>query len=370
VGQFKRAPEENDHVARLESVRTTLGARTKGVHMEMTSTKAELVHIRDFPESVTATIPRADFEAALGLGEPAELFLEVKGLEGDAKGESRDVSVTWTKEDLEQLLAETTGPAITLAFDQDELQSILAEPEVDAHGFREKALILTVAAAAAAGSGASVAAAATHDEAGLSTRGITPSYVAVHDEAGLTARGIEATPLVASHDEAGLAARGIQTSATHDEATLAARGIDAGSLAATHDEATLAARGIDAGSLPAQHDEASLAARGIQTSAAHDEATLAARGIEPGSVPATNDEATLAARGIAPGHLAASHDEATLTARGITPADTGDDGGITIDVPTIDATTATAVGAGVAGLGLLITAAGFAARRQRTAHPA
>jgi hypothetical protein len=328
--------------------------------MEMTSTKAELVHIRDFPESVTATIPRADFEAALGQ-EDAELFLEVRGLEGDAKGETRDVSVTWTKEDLEQLLAETTGPAITLAFDQDELQSILAEPEVDAHGFREKALILTVAAAAAA---------ATHDEAGLSTRGITPSYVAVHDEAGLTARGIEATPLVASHDEAGLAARGIQTSATHDEATLAARGIDAGSLAATHDEATLAARGIEAGSLPATHDEASLAARGIQTSAAHDEATLAARGIEPGSVPATIDEATLAARGIDPGHLAASHDEATLTARGITPADTGDDGGITIDVPTIDATTAAAVGAGVAGLGLLITAAGFAARRQRTAHPA
>ena len=47
--------------------------------MEMTSTKAELVHIRDFPESVTATIPRADFEAALGFEEPAELFLEVKG---------------------------------------------------------------------------------------------------------------------------------------------------------------------------------------------------------------------------------------------------------------------------------------------------
>jgi hypothetical protein len=322
--------------------------------MEMTSTKAELVHIRDFPESVTATIPRADFEAALGLEEPAELFLEVRGLEGDVKGESRDVSVTWTKEDLEQLLAETTGPAITLAFDQDELQSILAEPEVDAHGFREKALILTVAAAAAAGSGASVAAAATHDEAGLTARGITPSYLAVHDEAGLTARGIEATPLVASHDEAGLTARGIQTAAANDEATLAARGIDAGSLPATNDEATLAARGIDAGSLPAPHDEASLAARGI----------------DAGSLPAAHDEASLAARGIDAGHLAASHDEASLTARGITPADTGGDGGLAIDVPTIDATTAAAVGAGVAGLGLLITAAGFAARRQRTAHPA
>ena len=355
--------------------------------MEMTSTKAELVHIRDFPESVTATIPREEFEAALGFEEPAELFLEVKGLEGDAK----DVSVTWSKEDLEQLLAETTGPAITLAFDQDELQSILADPEVDAHGLREKALILTVAAAAAAGGGASVASAA-HNEAGPAT-GITPSYVAMHDEAGLTARGIAATPLVASHDEAGLAARGIQTSASHDEATLAARGIDAGSLAASHDEATLAARGIDAGSLAATHDEATLAARGIDAGtlaashdeatlaarghragslpASHDEATLAARGIDAGSLPATNDEATLAARGIAPGHLAASHDEATLTSRGITPADTGGDGRFAIDTPTIDASTAADVGAGVAGLALLIAAAGFATRRQRTtAHPA
>jgi hypothetical protein len=357
--------------------------------MEMTSTKAELVHIRDFPESVTATIPRADFEAALGFEEPAELFLEVRGLEGDAKGESRDVSVTWSKEELEQLLAETTGPAITLAFDQNELQSILLEPEVDAHGFREKALILTVAAAAAAGSGASVAAAA-HNEAGPAT-GITPSYVAVHDEAGLTARGIAATPLVASHDEAGLAARGIETSVANDEATLAARGIDAGTLAASHDEATLAARGIEGGTLAASHDEATLAARGIDATtaashdeatlaargidagtlaASHDEATLASRGIDAGSLPATPDEATLAARGIAPGHLAASHDEATLTARGITPVAATDDGGIAIDAPTIDASTAAAVGAGIAGLGLLITAAGFAARRQKTAHPA
>ena len=335
--------------------------------MAMASTSAALVHIRDFPDSVTATIPREDFEAALELEEPAELFLEVRGLKGDIEGENRDVSVTWSREDLEQLLTETSGDPITLAFDPAELQSILLEPEVDAHGFREKALILTVAAAAAAGSGASVASAATHDEAGLTARGITPSYVAVHDEAGLTARGIEATPLVAGHDEAGLTARGIAPAAAHDEATLTARGIEPGAVSATHDEATLAARGIEPGTLPASHDEATLAARGIAPVALHDEATLAARGIEPG--PAAHDEATLAARGIAPGELPAVHDEATLTARGITPAAT-DDGGFAIDAPSIDAGTTGAVVGGLAGLGLLITAAGFAARRQRDAHPA
>jgi hypothetical protein len=68
------------------------------------------------------------------------------------------------------------------------------------HGFRDKALVLTIAAAAAAG-GASSVAAATHDEAGLTARGITPSYVAVHDEAILAARGIESV-VASAHDEA------------------------------------------------------------------------------------------------------------------------------------------------------------------------
>ena len=117
----------------------------------------------------------------------------------------------------------------------------------------------------------------------------------------------------------------------------------------------------------ASHDEATLAARGIEPTvvASHDEATLASRGIEP-TVVASHDEATLAARGIGPA-VVASHDEATLAARGIAPApvaSAGDDGGISIDVPTIDATTA-AVAGGLAGLGLLITAAGFATRRER-----
>jgi hypothetical protein len=119
-----------------------------------------------------------------------------------------------------------------------------------------------------------------------------------------------------------------------------------------HDESTLAARGIEA-TVVASHDEATLAARGIEATvvASHDEATLAVRGIEPGSLPATHDEATLAARGIVPG----------------TPTD---DGGLAIDVPILDATTVAAVGGGLAGFGLLITAAGFAVRRQKSARPA
>jgi hypothetical protein len=263
--------------------------------MEMASTKATLVDIGDFPDSVTATIPRADFESALTSEDSAELFLEVTRPEGGDKSEKRDVSVAWSRADLERLLAETTGPAIKLAFDRDELERVLVESEVDAHSLRDKAVILAVAAATAT-VGASTAAATTPDESTLGARGITPSYLAVHDEATLAARGIKPT------------------------------------AAATHDEATLAARGIEP-----------------TAAATHDEATLAARGIEPGTLPAT-------------------HDEATLAARGIEPATPADDGGWAIDVPTPDASTAAKVG-GAAGLGLLITAAGFAVRRQRDVHP-
>ena len=312
--------------------------------MEMTSTQASLVDARDFSEGVTATLPRDDFEAALSSEEPAELFLEVTRPEG----EKAELAVSWDREELERLLATTTGPTVTLTFDRDQLEHAI-DPEVEMHGFKDKALVLTVAAAAAVG-GASSAAAGTHDEAGLTSRGITPSYVAVHDEATLAERGIQ--PVAASHDEATLAARGIQPA-----------------VAASHDEATLASRGIQP-TVSASHDEATLASRGIQptVSASHDEATLASRGIEP-TVAASHDEATLAGRGIDPGYLPASHDEATLVARGIAPAPAGDDGGFAVDAPNVDAATIAAVTGGLAGLGLLITAAGFATRR-RSGHPA
>ena len=276
--------------------------------MEMTSRQAALVDIRDFSDGITATIPRAEFAAALTSEEPAELFLELTRPESDDKA---DVAVTWTRDELERLLAAATGPTVTLAFKRDELETALDESDVEMHGLREKALVLSVAAAAAVG-GASSAAAMVHDGGGSVAGGITPSYVAVHDEATLAARGIEA-PIVASHDEATLASRGIEPTVV----------------------------------------------------ASHDEATLASRGIEP-TVVASHDEASLASRGIRP-EVVGSHDEATLAARGIAPApvaSTGDDGGISIDMPAVDATTA-AVAGGLAGLGLLITAAGFATRRQR-----
>jgi hypothetical protein len=278
--------------------------------MDTTSARARLVEPLDFAAefaAITATIPRSEIEAALSSDLPAELYLDVRRPSGETDAEERTVAVAWEKADLERLLADARADAITFSFAYDDLERAFDTPDVEAHGLRERALVLTVAAAAAAGGGAATAAAATDQGIGAN---LTPAAVQVSHGEALTASQLVVAP---ANDEASLAARGIQVGAVHDEATLASRGIEA--PPAVHDEATLAARGIGA----------------PQVAAIHDEATLASRGIE------------------APAPV---------------------DGGSGFELPTIDAPTA-AVSAGIAGgIALLITAAGFSARRGRGPRPA
>jgi hypothetical protein len=278
--------------------------------MDTTSARARLVEPLDFAAefaAITATIPRSEIEAALSSDLPAELYLDVRRPSGEMDAEERTVAVAWEKADLERLLADARADAITFSFAYDDLERAFDTPDVEAHGLRERALVLTVAAAAAAGGGAATAAAATDQGVGAN---LTPAAVQV-----------------------------------------------------SHGEALTASQLV----VPPANDEASLAARGIQVGAVHDEATLASRGIE--APPAVHDEATLAARGIGAAQVAAIHDEATLASRGIdAPAPV--DGGSGFELPTIDAPTA-AVSAGIAGgIALLITAAGFSARRGRGPRPA
>ena len=69
---------------------------------------------------------------------------------------TRNVSVAWERTDLEQLLAEAQGDDIVLTFDREALAR--ATDDVEAHGLRETALVLAVAATAAAGGAAGAAA--------------------------------------------------------------------------------------------------------------------------------------------------------------------------------------------------------------------
>jgi general stress protein YciG len=117
--------------------------------------KARLVDAATFDgRAVSTTIPRSEFEEALEAGGPTELDLDLT--RGDF--EAHTVRVQWDHDDLEALLERTKGGDVTLTFDGSELEQAL-EPDVEAQGLREKALILTVAAAAVTGGVASQASA-------------------------------------------------------------------------------------------------------------------------------------------------------------------------------------------------------------------
>ena len=164
--------------------------------MDGTSTSAMLVDtppmLASQPDGLTVTVPRDEIEAALTSDPPSELALDIlRMIEGTDAPERRTVKVAWKRTDLESVLEDADAEAITFSFDAAELTRLLAEPDVEGHGIREAAVVLSIAAAAAVG-GAASASAANHEEASFTARGITPAAVAAtHDEASFTARGIE-----------------------------------------------------------------------------------------------------------------------------------------------------------------------------------
>lgn len=300
--------------------------------MEVTSTKAALVGNGDVDATsrLKVTLPRYEVEAALAETEQPELVLDVlRGVGPDRDAERHSISVAWDPGDIEKLLKETPGDAITFAFDPDEIERLI-DYDVEAHGLREKALVLSVAVGVAATS--ATGAMAGYDQIGPPDRPV-PATATAHDEQTLDQRGI-VTPAAAVNDERTLADRGIEQAA-----------------ASRPDEATLAQRGIE------------------QTAASRpDEATLAQRGIDQTAV-SRPDEATLAQRGI-PDNVVGVPDEAGLTQRGIeTPAQSPSVAVSADDGFAIDPSTGALLGL-AGGMGLLIAGAAFVARRQRAPHPA
>src|SRR5436190_21958806 len=102
---------------------------------------------------VTATLLRSDIEEAAHSGAgTAELVLDVRRGRG-ADVEAHSIAVAWSPADLERLLDDGDAQEVTIAFDRDEMAAVMdAEADVEAHGLREKALILTVVAVSAASS--------------------------------------------------------------------------------------------------------------------------------------------------------------------------------------------------------------------------
>jgi hypothetical protein len=95
---------------------------------------------------VSTTIARTEIQRALDSGEEMELVLDVSRVIGDAEVEAHTVAVALDPTDLEDLLRADEGEEIGLQFDADELEAALADEEVEAHGLRQKAAVLAVAA--------------------------------------------------------------------------------------------------------------------------------------------------------------------------------------------------------------------------------
>jgi hypothetical protein len=117
--------------------------------MEEVASTAKLVDTVDDGHALTATIPRSQVAAVLEEGGSVDLILNVARMR-DGNREDSTATISWERPDLEELLRKASGDQIELTFDQAELERML-DADVEAHGFREKALVLTVAAATAAG---------------------------------------------------------------------------------------------------------------------------------------------------------------------------------------------------------------------------
>ncbi|HET7855498.1 MAG TPA: hypothetical protein VFL41_03485 [Gaiellaceae bacterium] len=119
--------------------------------MEQISARAALVSAPDVQDGLSTTVARSEVQDALAADEaPIELVLDVTRFSDGEAAESRNVAVAWERSDLEQLLRDAQGEDIVLTFDRDALRRAM-EGDVEAHGIRETALVLAVAATAAAG---------------------------------------------------------------------------------------------------------------------------------------------------------------------------------------------------------------------------
>jgi len=110
--------------------------------------------------AVTATVPRREIMGALEDpdAEP-ELVLQLAG-----EDEPSTIGMTWSRDDLEELLERVSASRINLTFDRAELSQAVGD--VDAHGLRERALVFAVAATGVVGTGATIANAMTTADAG------------------------------------------------------------------------------------------------------------------------------------------------------------------------------------------------------------
>jgi len=294
------------------------------------------------PGLMTA-IPRSEIEEILSSAEDPELRLEVMRVKGGGapRRETTQLSVSWEREDLERLLQASEGRFVTLSVDPKSLRSALEEPDVEAHGVREKLLVLTVAAVTAAGASAGGAFAA--EEVGTGGGGGAGSAI---PSAYTNIETTRADLLAASSVEAAGVPAAMTAVETARAQLLAASSVEAtDALPAALTAVETARAELLAASSAQSQDTLPAALTAVEEARAQ---------LLSASSQATTD--TL------PAALTAIEDaRAELMAAGSSPATTvTDDGGATFSAPSPEE-----LAYGAAGVALAITAAAFAARSRR-----
>jgi hypothetical protein len=311
---------------------------------------------------IATTIARAEVEEALMSDAPPELMLDVAR---PGEDELHTVLVSWDRADLERLLEQSSEGRVTLTFDQGELANAI-DWDVEAHGIREKALVLTVFAAGAVGTAAGVANAqvpgegwskgapvtATSDRSGVLTDTSSSAQAAASERGDFVTDTSSAAPGDVIASDRGV----VPVSEVGGQAVAAERGSDfvTDVSSAAPGDVIASDRGVVPVTDPSSGVEATPVDPAIRAALSNQEGTASARGdfvtdvssAAPGDVIASD-------RGVVP---VTESGPATAS----TPA-TADDGGISIP----DGAAGAAVAGGVA---LLIAGAGFAATRQGRRH--
>jgi hypothetical protein len=95
--------------------------------------------------AVATIVPRDEIAAVMEDKEGSpELLLRIVSEGSDKAGDSSEIAMTWSRDELARILEGATGPNVVLTFDRDELSHAL--DDVEAHGLRERALVFAVAA--------------------------------------------------------------------------------------------------------------------------------------------------------------------------------------------------------------------------------
>jgi hypothetical protein len=148
--------------------------------MQEVRDRARLVDASEIGAGEIQTIvSRAEIQNVLNAkdGEP-ELVIDVTR---SGEAEARTLRLAFDPAEVEELLRRTDGEKVTLTFDGSALEQAI-EDDVAAHGLRERAVVLAVAATTAA-AGASIAQAAVYQTggSGSATTPATSSVVSEHE---------------------------------------------------------------------------------------------------------------------------------------------------------------------------------------------